>query len=463
MSIGSALLAGTAGLRANASAVAAISDNIVNVNTVGYKRLRNDFTALLHNQANQRTHNAGGVSAQATALTTEQGPLQASAVSTHLAISGNGYFVTRDRAGDAGADDAFNYTRAGQFSPDSDGYLKNASGQYLHGWALDENGEVTASPTDLTALSPVRVSGFGGAAEATTRVSLSANLEAGLTPNAAAYAAGTPAQSLAGFINGGAGIEPDFSTTVQIYDSLGGRHNVTFAFLKDAANPNRWYAEAIVEPATDVTDTTGTLHNGQIAAGYVQFDSSGQLDLANSTVLNNTPLTIGATGGAGLVWNTGNLLAEQTITLDVGGTNSPVGLTQYDTESVLDTSQVNGVAFGALSAIEVDDEGYVVAQFANGLNRRIYQIPLATFSNNTGLSQRQGGVYTAGPDAGALNLKGSNQSDAGSISSYALEASTVDLAEEFSNLITTQRAYSASSKIITTADEMLNELINLKR
>ena len=168
MSINSAMLAGSAGLRANASALAAISDNISNVNTVGFKRLRNDFTSLLNSQSNVTSHNAGGVTSSSKAMIAEQGALQASSVSTHLAISGNGFFVTRDRAQDALSTDPFSYTRAGQFSPDADGYLANTAGKYLYGWPVDENGDVTASPTDLTALQPIRVSGIGGAAEASS-------------------------------------------------------------------------------------------------------------------------------------------------------------------------------------------------------------------------------------------------------------------------------------------------------
>jgi flagellar hook protein FlgE len=113
--------------------------------------------------------------------------------------------------------------------------------------------------------------------------------------------------------------------------------------------------------------------------------------------------------------------------------------------------------------VDVDDDGFVTAIFTNGLTRRIYQIPLATFGNVDGLLPEHGGVFRLGPGAGALSMRGAGIGGAGNIKSRALESSTVDLAEEFSNLIMTQRAYSASSKIITTADEMLDELIRLKR
>jgi flagellar hook protein FlgE len=142
MSINSAMLAGTAGMRANSSALAAISDNIANVNTVGYKRVRSDFTALLNSQAGQTTYNAGGVVASSASLMAEQGSMQASSVATNLAVSGNGFFVVRGRAQTATSSDPFLYTRAGQFSPDANGYLKNSAGYFLEGWPVNSQGLV---------------------------------------------------------------------------------------------------------------------------------------------------------------------------------------------------------------------------------------------------------------------------------------------------------------------------------
>jgi len=179
MSIGSALIAGTAGLRANASAMAAVSDNIANVNTVGYKRLRNDFSSLLSSQINQTVHSASGVASSSQLLMEEQGSLQASSVATHMSISGNGFFVTRERAADATTGDNYNYTRAGQFLPDSNGFLKNTGNQFLYGWPVDTATQsITVAQNDLTQLEPVRVTGFSGIAEATSSISLNANLDA---------------------------------------------------------------------------------------------------------------------------------------------------------------------------------------------------------------------------------------------------------------------------------------------
>jgi flagellar hook protein FlgE len=460
MSINSAMLAGASGMRANSSALAAISDNIANVNTVGYKRLRNDFTSLLNAQNRQTTYNAGGVLANSSPLMGEQGSTIASSISTHLAVSGTGFFVVRGRGDDATDSDPYFYTRAGQFTPDSSGYLKNSSGYFLQGWPVNSQGNVTANPTDLNALEPIRVSGIAGGAEMTSNLSLSANLQSSQALSAAAQAfpAGVGAyNALTNNMASGA-VTPDFQIPIQVYDSQGGLHTVTFSFLKAGAND--WFAEVHL-PASEIIGTAG-LVNGQLASGRVRFTPFGQIDLGTSSL--PTTLTINQNGTAGAPqWAATMGLATQVISLDIGGPGSPGGLTNNDSPSALGTSQINGTPFGSLASVDVDDDGFVTAIFTNGLTRRIYQIPLATFGNVDGLVPEHGGVYGLGPGAGALSMRGAGVAGAGSIKPRALESSTVDLAEEFSNLIMTQRAYSASSKIITTADEMLDELIRLKR
>lgn len=387
-------------------------------------------------------------------LMNEQGSTTASSVSTHLAVSGNGMFVVRGRSEDATSRDPYYYTRAGQFTPDADGYLQNAAGYYLLGWPVDSSGAVNANPTDLNALESVRVSGIAGGAEATARLSLSANLQSSQAVSAAAatYDATDTANNMAS-----GAVTPDFQIPIQMYDSQGGLHTLTFSFLKQG--PNTWFAEVHLPPG-QVVDGAPFV-DGQLATGLVSFTTFGQLDTANSTL--PLSVTIGETGAGGSEWGPALGLATQTISLDMGGPGAPGGLTNYDSPSVLGTSQIDGTPFGSLASVDVDDDGFVTAIFTNGLTRRIYQIPLATFGNTNGLISDQGGIYRLGPDTGALSMRGAGVGGAGNIKSRALESSTVDLAEEFSNLIMTQRAYSASSKIITTADEMLDELIRLKR
>ena len=138
-------------------------------------------------------------------------------------------------------------------------------------------------------------------------------------------------------------------------------------------------------------------------------------------------------------------------------------MTQFNSQSVVQSVNTNGTAFGNLTNIEVDDEGYVSAIFDNGVTRRIAQVAVATFSNPNGLKGVNGNAYRVTNESGTYSLKTPGQGGAGSIAPSTLEASTVDLSTEFTGLITTQRAYSASSKIITTADQMLEELLSIKR
>lgn len=460
MSIHTALLAGTSGLRANASALAATSDNIANANTVGFKRIRNDFTALLVGQDAYTSYNAGGVLASQMQEIAEQGALGNSQISTHLAISGEGMFVTRAKADDATAADQYYFTRAGQFTPDSEGYLKNTAGYFLYGWPVQDDGTVTAGPSDLNALEPVQITGISGAAEATQNIAFSANLNAAQAVSAAAAnydLAANPNQSMAS-----GDFTPDFQTPIQIYDSLGGIKTATLSFLK-SPTANEWFAEVHMVPASDMQGSG--LPDGLLASGVVAFTPSGQLDMANTTL--PTSITIGASSATAtspnVGWAAGLGLDEQVLSLDFAGGSLTGALTQYESQSRLDESFVDGLAYGVLSTVEIDEEGYVNALFTNGMSRRVFQLPLATFSNYSGLNSEEGGAFTASPDAGTMILYGAGEGGAGTLRSKALEASTVDLAEEFTNLITTQRAYSASSKIITTADEMLDELIRLKR
>ena len=453
MSITSAMLAGAAGMRANSSTLSAISDNIANVNTVGYKRIRTDFTAQLASQNQLTTHSAGGVLANHRHLMAEQGSPVASAVATHLAIQGDGFFVARSRSDDATAADPYYYTRAGQFSPDADGYLQAVSGHYLYGWPVEDDGSVIANPTDLAALEPVQVAGVAGDAEASDALSISANLQSSqaISPAAATYDVSTNNMA-------SGAVTADFELPIQVYDSQGGLHTLTLAFLKTGANT--WATEVYL-PDSEVI-AGGGLANGQLGAGNVVFTAFGQLDTGASTFPTSVTINQNGTGGAPQ-WESTIGVASQTIALNIAPSNGQGGLTSFDAPSALSNSTVNGTPFGALASVDVDDQGFVTAIFTNGLTRQIYQIPLATFPNPDALAPDKSGVFRLAPGTGQLAMRSAGEAGSGEITSGALEGSTVDLAEEFSSLILTQRAYSASSKIITTADEMLDELVRLKR
>ena len=462
MSINSALLAGASGLISNSSALAAISDNIANVNTVGYKRANSVFTPLYDAGGSTSTrYSAAGVRSVARLAIGESGLLTAGTSTTDLAISGRGFFVVRDTP-TAGTNDPVAFTRAGRFTADDEGYLRNDAGMYLSGWPVAADGSVPQNPSDLNTLETINLSSIGGAAEATTTMTINANLQSSQTVSAAeaTYAAGTSANNMAS-----GAVTPDFQRSVPFYDSVGGVRSLTISLLK-SATPNQWHAEIHMVPAGDIATGAG-LVDGQMATGIVAFDAQGRLDTTNTTLPTSldflSSTNVGPLGANQFQWAAATGVDAQSINLDFGSPNAPGGFTQYDSPSALLSTNVNGSAFGNFASVDVDEDGFVFAKFTNGIVRKIYQIPVATFVNPDGLEAQSGGTFTVTPESGAYTLSPPGLGTAGNIAASTLESSNVDLATEFTSLITTQRAYSASSKIITTADEMLDEAIRMKR
>ncbi len=586
MSINSAMLAGVSGLIANSSALAAISDNIANVNTVGYKRSSANFSTLVTSGSKNQAYSAGGVKAQTHQYVSQQGLTQSTTSNLDLSISGSGFFVTTEKPENLTATDTRSFTRAGSFQLDNLGYLRNDAGLYLQGWLADPvSGQITPDPSDLMQLSSINVGSVGGTAEKTTRVGVNANLRSE-QPVAAAVSykvgtAGSPsktnvqdsalvnhnydvvysstgvanpvganneylvdikengvivASGKVGYDSTGAlvsstidykgaatpagnttttainsagdtvdlvdlgistdadvklgklydpstwsmsdyaqdntkGVKPDFEIQVPLSDSKGGQRTVTLSLLK-GPGPNEWYAELRAKPG-DLANNG----NGLISSGLVKFTTDGKLQSTGNLFggTNPTSISIQASGtplvtqpappAAQLpqppIWADSLGIDTQDVQIDLA--NAAGGLTQYNSQSVVQSVNTNGTAFGNLTNIEVDNDGYVSAIFDNGVTRRIAQVAVATFSNPNGLKGVNGNAYRVTNESGTYSLKAPGEGGAGSLAPSTLEASTVDLSTEFTGLITTQRAYSASSKIITTADQMLEELLNIKR
>ncbi len=448
MSVFAALYSGVSGLQTYGSSLGILSDNITNVNTIGYKESRANFTTLVTETSSNTTFSPGGGGLVAQTLVSKQGLLQSSNSSTDLAIDGAGFFVVRSGATVADPDGETVFTRAGSFSPNADGFLVNTANNFLMGWPIDNAGAIPRNQGDLSVLEPIRTSGLTGTAEATTSVKLRANLQSSLpvSPAEATYdptAAGTNMASGA--------VQPDFIRTVQLFDDQGGTHTVAIAFLKDATQ-NRWNVEIYADPATEV-NTVAPLTNGQLATGTLAFNTDGSLDLTNTTAALKNAITID--------WNNG--ASNSTINVDFGSDGLTDGFTQYDSLSALISSTIDGAVFGNVTGVSISESGIVTALFDNGLSRDVFKLPVATFQNPDGLTRRQGNSFVGSDSSGTFSLVEAGTGGGGTISPSTLEASTVDLAREFTQLITTQRAFTASSKIITTADEMLDELNRVKR
>jgi flagellar hook protein FlgE len=453
MSISSAMLAGVTGLVSNASSLAAISDNIANSNTVGYKRSTVDFTSLV-NTGSHTAYTAGGVVTATRGYIGQQGTLQSSANVTDLAISGSGFFVTSAKSVGLTAADPRYFTRAGAFTVDQNGYMKNAAGLFLQGWPADTNGTVNPDSANLSSLTPINIFSVTSTAQPTTTASVDGNLNTDQTINVGepAYALGDLA-TYAG--NNTLGLKPDFSITVPVSDSKGGQRNVVVDFLK-SSTPNQWHAEVRADPLTVVDNLGGGQPQGMIMSGVMAFNPDGSIDTVNTTLPSSFTLGDSA-AGADPKWTASLGVDAQTIALDL------TGMTQFSGVSSVSAVASNGTATGGISGVTIDDQGLVTAVYGNGTMRTIAQVAVATFPNANGLKTVNGNAYQASLESGIYTLNVAGSGGAGAIAPSSLEASTVDLSTEFTGLITTQRAYSASSKIITTADQMLEELLSIKR
>jgi flagellar hook protein FlgE len=420
-------------LDANIRALSNTSTNIANVNTVGYKETQNQFSTLLAENVGVGQFSSGGVKAIAVQRVSGQGEISQTTLSTDLAISGAGFFAVTSTPNPNPTVSQLMYTRAGDFQKNADGFLRNASGYYLQGWKLDANGNVPANPSDVEAVDLGQIT---GTAEATTTASLRINLQASATADAG-YAAGDMTAGTA---------TPQYQTGISVFDSQGGSQPLNLSFIKTGANT--WSYEVTYEgdPAN-----IGGAGNNPIATGDLTFNTDGTIATPASAVALTIP------------WDPASGLAAQTINVNLGTPGGADGLTQYDAVSTLYSSNANGALFGALTGVRVDGDGKVIAQFDNGIEKPIYQLPITTFLNPDGLRALDGNAYAQSVESGDVSFKQANQGGAGAVQSSALEQSTVDLAKEFSDMIVIQRAYSAASKIITTADEMLSELTQLKR
>lgn len=472
MSINDAMLAGVTGLSANSSALAAISDNIANSQTVGYKVTDVSFSTLVTGQTLTSSVSAGGVSAVPSQVVEQQGQLQTTTSPTDLGISGNGFFVTTHSPTAPTTTTPVLFTRSGSFTADNQGYLRNSAGLYLQGWPLNNAGQVQSDPTNLTKLQPINITAIAGAAVPTTTVTVNANLLASQTTSAAATAAaavppGAAAYNASTNSMAAGGVSPDVSIQLPVSDSKGSKQTFELDLLK-STTPNQWYAELVANPPSSVKVAAG-VPAGQVAAGIIAFTPTGQYDPTNSTGIfaSSTPsLSLGASSAAapaaGAVnWAASLGDAAQQITFTFGGNGS--GLTQFDSPSTVQSIAANGTTFGNLASVEVSATGAVTAVFDNGVTREVAQIALATIPNPDGMTAEPGNAYSISNSSGTATLKIPGSGGAGDISPSTLEASTVDLSTEFTSLIQTQQAYSAASKIITTSNEMLTDLLNVIR
>lgn len=429
---------GVTGLRAEGDAISVNADNIANVNTVGFKYQRAIFEDQLGRSILAGTAAAlpgAGVRMSGVQVMHLQGTLSNTGLSTDLALSGDGFFVVKGTQN--GLTSNF-YTRAGQFNLDKEGYLVNPGGLRVQGYAANLDGTFDAALTDVkvpTAAIPPKI---------TENVTVVANLDS--TEAIPADAAGVPLvwdpQNPSGTSN--------FSTTITVYDSLGAAHSLDTYFVKTA--DNAWSYHSLVDG--DELNPPQAGLNVEVGTGTLTFNTDGSLATNTAT----TPITVDFAGAT----------AGQAITLDFGtptgasGTGLD-GITQFASKENVSSQSQDGYASGDFSGVSVDGQGVVMGLYTNGEKIPISQLGVAKFVSNDGLGRAGSTLYIATRDSGEPAMGTAGSGGRGAVSSGALEASNVDLGSEFVGLIQHQRAFSANSKTITTADEMLQELINVKR
>ncbi len=425
MSLFGALFTGVSALSAQSQKMSTISNNIANVGTIGYKKVNTDFSSLV-TSASGGAYSPGGVLANTKSSVDAQGVLQQTASATDLAISGEGFIVVRQNATD---DEPFLYTRAGSFQEDNNGLLRNTAGMVLYGWPLDNAGNIPSANANLSSLEPVNVSFLGGQTKATNNANVALNLKSDdVLQTVATPATATPAS---------------FSRQITVFDSLGAAQTITLKFSHTNVNnagttgPNQWLL--------NVTNAAGaSLGTPKV----LSFDGNGKLNaIAGSATTTDINIT-------GINWGNGS--STQAIDLDLSA------VTQYQASYNVTSITQDGAALGLRTGVEIDKDGIVSATFSNGTFAKLYKIPLATFTAPNGLEEQSGNAYSVTSASGDYNLREAGQAGAGQIAPTSLETSNVDLADEFANMIVTQRAYSAGTKVITTADQMLDALLQIR-
>ena len=437
MTISSSLNAGVAGLSANATRLATISDNIANSSTYGYKRAVTDFQSLVIENSRSK-YTAGGVRTTTTRLIDERGSLVSTSNATDLAVRGRGMLPVTTEASVqvANGENPLLLTTTGSFRPDEEGYLRSPAGLILMGWPANADGTIPTNPRDsVDGLETIKINSNQFAGEPTTEVNLSVNLPA----------TSTEAGSTTG---------PE-TLSIEYFDNLGKSTNLLMTFtptVLGTGSSNEWRLE-IFDSAS----------GGTLVGDY-------QLDFDPSRAGGGTLLNVTDNFGVGLPTDydpaTGSVelaVAGGPLELTLGTLGSATGLTQLSDTFAPTSISKNGSAVGSLTAIDVDQNGFVRASFDSGINRVLYQVPLVDVSNVNGLEALDQQSYRVSPDSGSFFLWDAGDGPTGDVVNFAREESATDVAGELTQLIQTQRAYSSNAKVIQTVDEMLQETTNIKR
>jgi flagellar hook protein FlgE len=410
------------GLHGNQTMMDVIGNNIANVNTVGYKSGRVNFQDIMSQTIHGATAPQAGLGSINPAqiglgmtvagidVLQTQGNLQSTGKTTDMAIQGDGFFIESDGV-------STYYTRDGAFDIALDGSLANpASGLKVQGWQADAAGKIDVTQPLTNLVIPI---GQRTTALATSNVNLSGNLDAGAT----AAVVGPPAVAAT-----------TVPTTMTVFDSLGVSHSVKVTFTKSGANAWTWAA------TKDAADA------GIAISGAVPGVNNGTLTYTSGGVFSAQTGTLAFTFPDGATSTTPKI--DMTQMTQFSGVSQPAG-------------QTDGFTSGTLTTFAVGDAGTLSGVYSNGQTQVLGQIALASFLNSAGLLRSGQNNFSATSASGASNVGMAGTGGRGTVTTGALEMSNVDLATEFTGMITAERGFQANSRVITTSDQMLQTLVSL--
>jgi flagellar hook protein FlgE len=397
-------------LQANSTAIDVVGNNLANLNTTGYKDTNVDFETLMAQSlgVGQNSAQVGmGVGSVGTTTDYTQGTITTTSGPMDAAIQGDGFFVVQNAAGQT------LYTRDGSFQVNAAGNVETATGENVQGWAA-VNGVVNANGAVGNLTVPL---GTTVPAVATANMGVTVNLNA---------------QSAVG---------ATFSAPVQVYDSLGTAHTLSVNFTETAANA---WSYTVTIPAADLA-TGGT---PQVGSGTLAFNSSGVL--TSPTTAQTVAITGLADGAAAMNinWNLNNSAGTPTIT-------------QYAEASGVGGTTQDGAAAGQITDVSLENGGLLVANYSNGQQTTVGQLALASIPNPESLTSVGDNCLQASASTGAISVGAANSAGRGQVLAGSLESSTVDMATEFTKLLTYERGYQAASRVITTSDQLLQDTMNL--
>lgn len=433
MSIFGTMRTGVSGMNAQANKLGTVGDNIANASTTGYKRASTSFSSLVL-PSSSGSYASGGVQSNVRYSISEQGNLSYTTSSTDLAIQGNGFFVVQDGAGTP------YLTRAGSFQKNSEGFLENAAGFKLMGYPYGAN-PPAAVVNGFTGLEAININDFGLTASPSTQGSFPANLnrDEAIVPggvnerpsdNQATAKIGAKT-SLTAFDSGGAKVLYDFYYT-RIDNDTSGNPQWEVSVYRQDQSTNGGFPYTATAPATLVKETV-----------TLAFDP------ATNKLTTASPKSI--------TINDDNSGVAQAIDIDLSQ------MTQFSAKFTPGTAVLNGNGPSQIKDVEIGKDGLVTAVYQDGGRRNIYQLALATVPSIDNLSPQNGNVYLPSNESGVVTIGFAQSGSFGYIQKGALEGSNVDIASELTDMIESQRIYTANSKVFQTGSDLMDVLINLKR